>query len=226
MQLGYQRGATLVEAAIGISLFLTLSLFIIDGARYLYISMALSRAAFTGADLASKLDMAIYTDQSSCPRATAAEQPCIRFRADIQRIADTVRRIALVVASPNPRAPNSLVSFATYRTSNYTNPAKADALTQLIDVVAVLRPGELALKLDGSGYVMHPTRPGKMQNGNPSQSWPDFSKSESWESVLALHPIVIYIEALMQPVTPFLSPVRIQVTQAAFRRTSPITFDS
>lgn len=216
------RGATLIETALSIGLFIVFTFFIIDLARYFFVYAVLNYAAFQAADYASKNELEIQGDAGYC-----AEQDinplgsrCARFETLINEMHNRARNTAHLVAT-DPGTPSrvTLVDFEQYRKDDYPDCGLSFCAsdTGLTTTGCLLRPGELCWRATGPGTsssLDHPTRP-PVKTPRPAADWP--RANESWGSILQSQPFVYRIEATFQPFTPLVPALNIVAEQVGYR---------
>lgn len=217
-------GATLIEAAFVLPLFLLAILLFVDFARYFLVYVILSRAATEGADRASKVAVEIDTTFEECNRTDdggIASRACADYIARVRDeiIEGSTMRLARLVASEDQNRGVRLRQFSLYSEPSYgtaNDPRAENGLraimenqgNEMLPYAAFLRPGERVKRVADNSYYEHPTR-------SSTQGWPQ--TAESWASVLDQNPLVIRIEATVIPFTPILPPLEVRATALGFR---------
>ena len=214
------RGGTLVEAAVALPIFLLLVFFIIDLARYFFAAIVLQWAAHNGVDLASKLE--VETDTKLCasgPLALSAAEleNCNRYERIVQRVIARTLDTASLVTSPS--SSGSMTRRTTFE--HYSDGDQADLRAHFFDEpsehiadVAFLRPGEKAMRSDGT-FFEHPTRPFG-DTDTDGVGWP--GPTETWTSIVEQEPLVVRVEVDFNPITPLLPNIMLAATEFGFRR--------
>jgi len=208
------RGATVVEAAITMPLFLLFLLFVIDIGRFFFIYIFLNFASHNAVNLAARFP--VDADLSNCPSVTAQDQTtvCSEYERYFGLIQDTAIEGALKVASPSgSNGWVELVRFEHY----YDTPQNSFGAGGLQADFAFLRPGEKVREQGTLREYQHPTRPFASAEGSAGGSiagWPE--AGESWSGVMRRHPLEVRIEVMFQPITPLLGRLRIAASQFAF----------
>lgn len=199
----------MLEAAISLPVFILLTLYFIDIARYCFVMLLLNYAARTGVTMAARSPVETMTDQVSCPSDNLA--PCQEYNDLVDRIDQQVKGVARLVSDSGVQ----LVPFQVYRASDYQDPQISGSLQQKETTFPFLRPGEHAYRTTDGTYYDHPTRPWGTTN---STGWPK-PGATTWDPILETNPVVIHLEGQFRTLTPFLGPMNVRVTQYAFRRT-------
>lgn len=199
-------GATMVEVAIAIPLFLVVLLGVIDICRYSYIRLLADYATFEAADYAAKLDVYTKTKSSEC---AADPQRCDDYETRVQLIIARCAKIAALVASPSGTGSKAqLESFVHYDTEKYTDVGYFDGSANRIGPItgdcAFLRPGEVVIAQSDQTNLPHPVRRFPANVGEANQAgigWP----LASWGPVFASG-IPLYVQARIrfEPIFPFL----------------------
>ena len=214
-------GAVGAEAALVIPIFAFALLFFVDMARYAYLTTVVNYAAYSGADLASKLDVAVPSDVNSCLGTNVVQ--CVAYRRRVIAVSAKVDQIlSTLIQSDSPTSKVHFTQFRMYEDGEYTNPTRDLTLAAMPDSRAgFLRPGEVIRRVvpGNASYFDHPTRPAKSRGG---AGWPNSMANESWERILVDNPIVVRVEATLQPYTPGFSPWRVVGTQLGYRRTPQV----
>ena len=189
-------------------IFILFVLVLIDIGRYFFGYLVLNYAAYSAADLASKLEVEIDTTKSICNNwpNSGGDSPCVKYIRQLDRIATHGLRLANLVASNSPAgSKSSLLEFTHY----YDPPQDAVGMKDFKSHIAFLRPGEKVRDSNGQIY-QHPSRAFDV-------GWP--SGGETWPNVLSQHPVVAMLVVEFKPVTPLFKPLALQVVQLAYRRT-------
>ena len=231
-------GASLIEAAFALPIFIIFVLLIIDVARYFFVSMVLNYAASQGVDVASKLRIEIPTHNSHCriisgdASSIQRYRDCQRFLGMFDQVVNHTLSLADVAVGSNRV---TLLEVEHYKDADYDS--NLEPWTGISDerrFAGFLRPGEAVriIAEDGVtelGKFSHPIRrDANFDPSLPSRSvgWPDPAKGEQWENILQNAPIAVHLEAHFYPITPIFSslasPIRISVTQFAFRKGNDI----
>jgi len=227
------KGASLIEAALTLPLFLVLVLFIVDIARWFLISVILNYASQQATDSLSKLEIEVNTDMLSCS-APGPTNPdgcphcCTEYLRRISSVANEAVAIARYVASSSSES-NSLarlVRFRHYPQELYGTIPIINSEEDFEAEIAIMRPGEAVCRKDANcslsqfSFVEHPTRGLKRDlSGMPSgPDWPE--PPESWLSVLGVHPVVVRFEVMFDFITPFIPDMRMRPSQIGYREVS------
>lgn len=215
-------GATLIEAAIVMPLFVIFVLTVIDLGRYFLVYILLNHAAHEGVDFAAKLPMGV--DLTECPapaeRNCDAADPtvwppqdppnvCDDYDRYVQLIVDRTLAQAQVVADSSQSD-----SWVKLLSLEHYYAAGQRCASHFTADVAFLRPGEKvrATLSDGSHFeVSHLTR---SFGGETGQGWP--GGAEAWDGVLNTNPLQVTAMAEFHPVLPFFPNVIVQASQLAF----------
>lgn len=206
------RGASVVETALTIPIFLIAILTLIDLCRFFFAYCFLHFAAYSAVDLGTKLE--IETDISQCPPSgnSAGQFLCREYIDRIDSIVNKALEKALLVAGP-PGSGNSieLIPFNHYYYGTVaTELAKQVPSSQLplVRAVAVIRPGERVERMNDHTQIEHRTR--SSVTGPPKVG-------ESWNAVLRQEPIEVRIEAFFRPIFPLLPVFRLTASQQGYR---------
>ena len=207
------RGASFVEAAISLPLFLMIVVFLVDLARYFFVYLVLSYAAHTAVDYASKLRIEEDTTCFDCP-SLIADTPCARYLARTRLILNRALRFANMVSGAAESGHwAERIRFKHYGAD--LQGAQCSALGEFNEDVAFLRPGEQVKRLTGprTGEIFaHPTR---LPGGGSDQGWPH--GGEKWGNVMYAHPVMVYIEAQLKTITPLIPKLMIRIRATSFR---------
>ncbi|MBX7136549.1 MAG: hypothetical protein K1X83_01100 [Oligoflexia bacterium] len=209
-----EGAAVLVEASISMLMFFVFVICLIDVGRFVTTLLLLNYSAYSAADLASKLEIAVDTSIAKCsqPLATPEAEACLRYSSGVNRILERATGLAALVASPpNIEGSQRLVEFEHY----YRYPEDPVILRSIRRGAAILRPGEavLAHYSDGSTEeVEHPTRPFTAAAG--LSGWPQ--PTENWDEVLDKEPVAIVLIAEFKPFVPVLPPLKLRAMQFAY----------
>jgi hypothetical protein len=213
-----KRGATLIEAAIGIPIFLLVILFLIDLARYFFVSVVANYAVYQAVDFASKSIVEVDTTFAACVRVTSdgtteTLPPCVAYRTLVENIIKRAEDVLFLVASDSTTTSSAarLEQFSHYEGTQYSGRNKSGLGSAITGHVAFLRPGEIVLK-GSSTTIQHSTRP---FGENAGEGWP--ASGESWGQIFEGHPLEVRAEIVFSPVTPFFPSLTINARQYAFR---------
>lgn len=236
-------GASYVEAAIAVPLFLLFVFALIDFARYFLVSGMLNWAAQSGADWASKVEVEVITtqmadgedpcDSRGCPGPSGTRDNCVFYENLFGLITQRVLQdVATFTAPSSADSYSSLVQWEHYHPQDYVcNPEEGTYGSGLDSAagwrtldVAFLRPGERVREVGANSerIVEHPMRPCSSTPGAVCQTgdntgWP--RPGESWGQILEANPVVVLLEVRFRPITPLMPELRIQSMQFGFRTT-------
>jgi len=233
------RGASYVEAAISIPLFLVFILGFIDLCRGLLTYVILQHAAQQAVDFASKVEVEVETTQSACALggSTGGAASCRNYKKRLEEIVASAVGRASVVASPVADAPIRLVRFRHYDAGRYNGAqfglwnvpwteGEGGGISGFTGYGAFLRPGEIVEEVDEvdnpqGGVIEHFSRPFTCEPANaprpcPGRGWP--ALGDSWASILRKEPLEVVLQAIFDPVFPGLSEFRITGRAAGFRQ--------
>jgi len=215
-----KKGASLIEAAISLPLFLLVILFFIDIARFFFVYVIVNYAAYQAVDFASKSIVEVDTTQMQCS-TTQGGEACQDYRNLVESIlAQAVNTARLVSSASDSASGAQLLSFTHYDPDIYTGDPGSQNLSGLgasiTSDAAFMRPGELVIRHDGEFdpvNVSHPTRP---FGTGPDSGWP-LRPGQSWPQVLETHPLAVVIQVRFSPVTPGVPVLNIVANQYAYR---------
>jgi hypothetical protein len=209
-----QRGAAQVELSFIFPLFIILSLFLIDVARYFYYSLIFNYAAFSAADYASKKPLEVSIRESYCLQP-GNESKCLQFFNDFSSIADKAERILRFAGVEIAESADKYMHFdpalyqTNYSTNIYTNSLQFPP-SRRQRRVAVIRPGEFAMNVRDGSRFSYPFS---------GVTWPDAAAGGStWDTSLRANPVVVHAEARMKTLFPLWGPFRISATQVGYRK--------
>ena len=218
-----EGGATLVEATLALPIFIISVLFLIDLLRYFIVYVLLQYAAYSGADLATKLETELDTYSSSCPNppcnCDVRPPDCDRYEQIVQRVTDQTIAIARLMARPSSEVGASvhLLQFDHFISGDFTwedasgSQFAGSGLSPFSADAAVLRPGERVQAQPSGEFFENTIRPWSRSNGCsncsnpptcPACKWP--STGETWGGLLQDAPIEVRVHAVMRPLTPFI----------------------
>lgn len=214
-----QRGGIALEAAIAFPLFVMLCLGIIEFTLYFSRKSGLNYAAQRAVDLASKLEVDILTDPTSC-EGTLEAAKCLRYLDYVQQILDFCSSTAFAFGADEEQ--RGRVQF--YRADHYYAPPQIIMNRDVRpSVCAFMRPGERTLltRPDSTTFVVqHPLRPQDDGDSIPEdgEGWP--RPGQAWSKILSDFPLVVEIYGEYHPITPFVPGIPMRITQAAFRKSA------
>jgi len=200
------QGATILEAALSMPLFILFVLFILDIGRFFFVYIFLNFAAHNAVNLAAGLPidarLTVNANSNSCGES---------YSRYVRLIEEAAMENALRVAAPSGSgAWVELVPFEHY----YESPQNCSLDNGNVIDVAFLRPGEKVRGYPGQSNefeYFHPTRPFGLELW---QGWP--GSNENWSGVLRAHPIEVRLQASFRAITPLVPELRIVASQAAF----------
>ena len=216
-------GATMVEATLALPIFIISVLFLIDLLRYFIVYVLLQYAAYSGADLATKLETELDTYSTSCPNppcnCDSNPADCTRYEQIAQRVTSQTEAIARLMAhaSNETGASVRLVQFDHFISGDFTwedgggGQYAGSGLSPFSADSAVLRPGERVQAQPSGEFFENTIRPWNRGSGCsdcnsppacPACKWP--ARGETWGSVLQNVPIEVRVHAIMRPITPFI----------------------
>jgi len=209
------KGASLIEAAISLPLFLLILLFFIDISRFFFIYVMVNYAAYQAVDFASKSIVETSTTQSFCGSPMSTE--CSDYKELVESILFKAENTALLVTSRyDVPSGAQLHSFDHYDSDVYTSGQNISGLGGgITSNVAFLRPGERVIQnkgLSDQKNVDHATRSFGTGAG---LGWPNIG--ESWPQVLENNPLEVRIDVSFTPVTPGVPILHIGARQYAYR---------
>lgn len=232
-----QSGATLVEATLALPIFIVAVLFLIDLLRYFIVYVMLQYAAYSGADLATKLESELDTFKNSCPNppcnCDVNPNDCTRYYSIAQRVTDQTISVARLVAHASSDVGSSvrLVQFRHFNTGEFTwedsggTQFNGNGLEPPLDTdAAVLRPGERVQAQPTGEFYENTIRPWSRAAGCsdcshppscPACKWP--TRGETWATVLQEVPIEVRVHAIMRPITPFIPEMKIMGRSFGYR---------
>jgi hypothetical protein len=247
-KLAKATGATIVEAAIAVPLFLLLLFVLIEFIRYFYIYIVLNYAAFRAVDFAAKISIESPIDCIACANGGQKEADCRLYASRVREILRRALHVGRVTGvGPSTRTSGTrFVRFKTYDREGggdyencYHSPGergsglkerigKIDVPVKSIeDDAAFLRPGEVAVRMSGpeaGTKYHHPTRQigdnPYMDLSKTGKGWPQ--SGENWNGVLAEEPIVVYMEAVFHPLVPVIPDLMIRAQQIGFRHSGGV----
>ena len=197
-----ERGATMIEFALVVIIFLSFILFVIDISRIFTARAIMQSAAFRASN-------------------TAANMP--NFGANLNEVSDnTLERFRflqareLIAAQAVDSATNFFISRSdtdgSIRLINYTHrdnyPQGEGGPNPFTFDAAILRPGESVRETESGDVLVHPQYSLNFAGGQPRI----ISKNS-----LQDHPIVVALAAEVGLFTPFLGSVRVNVDSVSFR---------
>lgn len=214
---GQILGASLIEVALSLPLFMLLILFIVDVSRYFFIYVMLNLAAQRAVDYAAKLPVDINIGVNAC---SIDAQACTDYRARVEGILKVATDLAeRVVARSDSNNETRLISLTHFAPDIYTGQNQL-GIGSLVADAGLVRPGERLIRQGGSAsdseaLFDHPTRPyGTARFYGPP------ANGESWALLLENHPLVLHMEALYSPITPGIPELSMQIDQIAYRRSN------
>lgn len=216
-----EHGASFVEAALALPIFILVILLLIDFGRYFFTYIVLHYAAQEAADYATKIEIESDISAAGCPGSTG--EPCedaVRYRNRALSIIDRAVSRASLVASTASSSAAELQRFRLYDPATYDSGQNAitPGIAAIEGFAAFLRPGERAQRIDAGG---NPTgevdHPGREFGEGKYLGWPH--EGQSWAALLESIPIETRLEVLLDPVTPLLPDFRITARQYAYKKT-------
>ena len=182
-------GVALIEATITLPLFILILFFLIDIARYLFITIWLHYTAYVAVDNLSKsIETATYVDQSSCQANKANLTACQNFKTKLIKLRDLISGKIQVIGGGV-----KLHSFRMY-------PSSPDVT--LDSVLAIVRPGEEIIDIQTNQTIQHPVRIPGGCSPLDNIGTPCTNRGETWLSVLNSNPIISLIIADVDTITP------------------------
>ena len=205
------RGATAVEAALTLPIFLGFVLILLDLGGYFFSYCVLSYAAHSAVQEASKLELEEKTDPTSCAKSAEFTQKCKNFRKRVLEVLSTADDIADLVSSTGGNGRVIRRQFQHFSAVGQVLTIPGEQASSVIAGAALLRPGEQATASDGT-ILTHVTR--------PFVAWPEADSVDNWSTRMAQDPLQVSIQATYQPLTPLFERVPINITALAFRKTA------
>lgn len=217
------RGASLVEAALVLPVFILIVFFLIDISNYFYRYIVISYAVGAGADLACKYPMELKTDPDWCSEARGHRADCETYRRYLKSVLIKTEELADAVSVRIGDAPNPV--SATLVRRNFTHYYESTPQDQRIlgdrplitAGAALLRPGEKVRRDDGL-EINHPSLPYPAPNATPPAGWPLPGTGTTWTTVLDKYPVVVRIEADYEPLTPFMPRIPMMSQGLCYRK--------
>lgn len=218
-----KTGASFVEVAITLPVIMLGLLFLIDISWYFVSYSILAYAVHQGADIASKIPVETDTSSIKCGQSSVDDSSldqCLRYIKEVKDLLAKVDTTADIITSRGAGSGRAYRyeyqhyydAAQTFIGKNKDDPNETATSTFSGTYSGLIRPGEKIKRLGGlAGDVVidHPSRPF-------ATGWP--TETESWKSILPTNPIIIAIDAVYQPITPFLPEVSMTLRAFAYRK--------
>jgi hypothetical protein len=212
-------GATVLETAVSLFVFLAFVFGIIDIARYYVVNLGMQYAVHAGVDLGAKLELEQDTSNTNC--TGAADDPCSKLMQSYRAIAARVTKYADTFTSRHDLESSAQrIAFEHFYESEHSHVSSPSWVSDII----VLRPGEIAREQRNPSTTYEvPYRPfdgnGDGDSDDEDEGWP--KPGESWNEVLRQHPFAVRVAVDFKFITPLLPATRIEVEQYGFRHSKP-----
>jgi hypothetical protein len=228
-------GATLVEAAVSLPLFLFVTTFVVDSVRYISQVSLTHYAVWRTLDEVLKRPVETNTglDNETCLAGTSSTNECLKLVEDLQaslRHGEELMNTFSLRQGEHSAVPLRMFDRACYTidASDRYNPNRNQNLhPKLLELspsgplshsIAVIRPGECIIDSQTGVWISHPTRPQGITLAGVDRGSPRGSIETSY-SVYSRHPVVAMARVNFDPIlSGMVLSITFQATQLGYRK--------